>query len=574
MHTTTHGGFLTVAASSYSLTFQVDSPFVLLRDGAGTQLAELFALSSIHPLHGRDDTVGIGKWEVAEGDDEIVLTLRARSSAWEAKQYRFRCHPHRFTYEMEIVGTGQLAEVHLFGGYYSGRLRWGSGFFPSGRAFSEGFNPEPNSDEANFFAAAESALIDIPGVPLPGRQSWFFTPPPFCFAFRAGEQWLGMGVEAPPGANRFIEYRYHGARDSFHLTLNYEGHTAVSGVTRLPSIGFDFCRDPYDVVAAHVQALRAAGYVPTAEPAAPAPLWWLTPIFSGWGAQCHLAAQEKRPSPSFARQDLYEGFLALLQREGIEPGIVVIDDKWQATYGENAADEEKWPDLRRFVAEQHAHGRKVLLWLKLWDPEGLPADECISNAAGLPIAADPTNPAFVRRLQTAVGHMLSPHGYDADGFKIDFSARIPSGPGMRCYGDAWGLELMKSYLSAIYRAAKQAKPDALMMTHTPHPYLADVVDMIRLNDINSKQDVARAMRHRARIATIACPNAVIDTDNWPVKDKAAWRAYLPLQTELGVPSLYYATHVDSTGESLTAEDYQLIRDAWQRYRLTVQAAEA
>ncbi len=104
------------------------------------------------------------------------------------------------------------------------------------------------------------------------------------------------------------------------------------------------------------------------------------------------------------------------------------------------------------------------------------------------------------------------------------------------------------------------------MTHTPHPYLVDVVDMIRLNDINTGKNVNRAMTHRARIAAIACPHTVIDTDNWPITDKAAWRDYVQLQPDLGVPSLYYASHIDSTREPLNDDDYALIRAAWQQYR--------
>lgn len=571
MKLTNNNGVLTVVAQHYSLTFPVDRPFVVLQDTAGRRLAELFVLSSIHPLHTRDDTIAIEAWQVEESSDQIVLALRAASSAWEEKRYRFRCHPHRFTYEMEVTGEGRLAEVHLFGGYYSGGLRWGSGFFPSGQSFTQGFNPEPNADEVNFFSPAESSVIDMMGVPLPGKASWFFTPAPFCFAFQRGDQWLSLGVEAPAGANRFTEYRYHGHRNSFYLTLHYEGHTAVSGTYALPAIGFDFRTDPYDALSAHVQALRAAGYVSDDDNVATRPSWWLLPIFSGWGAQCHLASQEHGHAPGYARQELYEDFLALLQRQKIEPGIIVIDDKWQLTYGGNEVDREKWPDLPRFVARQHSAGRKVLLWLKLWDPEGISPDACITNAAGLPIAVDPTNPVFRRQLQSAVERMLAPQGYNADGFKLDFSARLPSGPGIRTHGNAWGLELMRVYLNIIYETAKAVKPDALIMAHTPHPYLADVVDMIRLNDINTLQDVLKAMRHRARIASIACPNAVIDTDNWPIPDKATWRDYLALQAELGVPSLYYASHVDSTGEPLEAEDYQLIRDTWKKYRAQAEA---
>jgi hypothetical protein len=211
----------------------------------------------------------------------------------------------------------------------------------------------------------------------------------------------------------------------------------------------------------------------------------------------------------------------------------------------------------------------VLLWLKAWDPQGLPPEECVTNARGLPLAVDPTNPAFEQRLRESVRRSLSPDGYGADGFKIDFTARIPSGPGICLYGDLWGLELMKKYLWILYEEAKLCRPDALVMAHTPHPYLADVLDMVRLNDITPDRDVCEAMSLRARVASIACPDAIIDTDNWPMEDRRSWRDYLRLQPDLGVPSLYYVSHIDKTREPLEPEDYQLIREVWARHRANV-----
>jgi hypothetical protein len=595
MLTITHNGVLTITAVRYSLTFAADRPFVLLQDPNGQPIAQLFLLSSVHPLHGRDDTTHIGPLSWTEADGEIVVSLTAGSAVWQEKIYRLRCRPDRFAYEMEVAGEGQLAEVHPFGGYYSGNLRWGSGYFRSGQFFRQGFNPEPNVSERHYFSAAEGSVIDLTGVPLPGRSNWFFTPPPFCFAFQTPDgNWLGVGVEAAAGENRFTEYHYAGQGHNFHLTLyedghsrlveggsfhlalQYEGHTRVRGRYQLPAIAFDFAATEYEALAAHVASLRAQHHVPAAAalpldasplPTTPIkPSWWRAPIFCGWGSQCHLATLEKGKPPDYARQSLYEQFLATLEGHQVYPGIVVLDDKWQKSYGGNEVDEAKWPDLAGFVARQHAAGRKVLLWLKAWDPEGIPAEECITNGAGLPIAVDPTHPAFRERFQATIRQLLSAGGYDADGFKVDFTARIPSGPGLRLYGELWGLELMKGYLGLIYQEAKRAKSDALVMVHTPHPYLADVLDMIRLNDMNRHKDISAAMKHRARIATLACPDALIDTDNWPITDRAIWRAYLPLQAELGVPSLYYSSHVDATGEPLELEDYQLIREVWAAYQ--------
>lgn len=554
-----------ISANHYSLTGLTDRPFVLLDDGQGNRLAELLVLSSIHPMHDRDDTTATSAWEAEETPGEIILSMTARSSCWEQKIYRFICKPDRFTYEIEVRGKGRLAEVTPFGGYCSGLLRWGSGFFWSGQGFKQGFNPEPNSDEINHFAPAESSAIDLMGVPLPAKGNWFFTPPPFCFAFEGADGWIGMGVETQPGENRFTEYGYHGRRGAFHLALSYEGHTTVDGSYRLPRIGFDFCGDEYDALRAHVRALKEEALIPN-EPPKIKPIWWFEPIFCGWGAQCSLASGEHGKAPGYSQQKNYETFVTALDLCGIWPGIVVIDDKWQKTYGTNEVDKAKWPDIRGFTREQHAHGVKVLLWLKAWDPEGLPADECITNASGVPIAFDPSNPVFEERLRESIRMMLSPEGYGADGFKIDFTARTPSGPGIRLHGDLWGLELMKRYLQIVHSEAKQVKPDALVITHTPHPYLSDVVDMVRLNDINPDKDVNQAMTLRAKVARIACPEAIIDTDNWPVPDRATWRKYLSIQADLGVPSLYYAGCFDAGKETFTAEDYRLIREVWSIHR--------
>ncbi len=560
-------GICQFVSETYCLTFLADRPFVNLESPRGDRLAELFALSSVHSLEGRDDTTQIGTWEIEEQPGVTTFLLRAQSSLWKAKRYRLRCFPHRFIYDMEIEGTGRLAEVNYFGGYYSGQPRWGSGFFWSGQNFLAGFNPEPNTAEINHFSPQTHTQIDLMGVPLPGRSDWFFTPPPFCFSMQWSEGWLSLGVETMPGQNRFTEYAYRGSPSAFHLLLSYEGHTSVSGTYQLPAIGFDFADEEYAALEKHVKAFSAIqppAQVSRGEKVTPK--WWHTPIFCGWGAQCYLASCEAGHAPDYARQDVYENLLQALEAKDVDPGIVVLDDKWQYTYGENRVDKNKWADLPGFIARQHARGRKVLLWLKAWDAEGLPVEECITNAAGTSIACDPSNPAYERRLRASVQHMISTQSCDADGFKIDFTARIPSGPGLNLHGDVWGLELMRLYLTILYSEAKRVKPDALIMTHTPHPYLEDVVDMIRLNDINVGRDINQSMTHRARVAAIACPNVSIDTDDWPMPGKAAWRTYMRLQPDLGVPSLYYSTHIDSTGEALEAEDYRLIRETWAKYR--------
>jgi hypothetical protein len=494
-----------------------------------------------------------------------MFSLNTQSSIWSEKEYRIYCFPNRIQYEIVLEGAGYLTDVNYFGGYSSSQLRWGSGFFWSGQNFDKGFNPEPNMQEKIYFSADGTSQIDLMGVPLPARGDWFFTPPPFCFVMEHEGSWLSFGIESERGENSYTQFVYHGTSGGFYLTLHFEGETSVKGRKVLPRIGIDFAIDPYEGLNAHVQSLYKQNIIPE-NTTSKQHTWWKQPIFCGWGEQCYLASQEDGHAPDYARQENYDKFLSILEENSIEPGIIVIDDKWQKTYGDNKVDCEKWPNIRAFIDRQHAKNRKVLLWLKAWESEGLPSEECITNASGKVVALDPTHPQCETRIRRAVQRMLSPDGYDADGFKIDFTARIPSGPNMHLYQDVWGLELMKLYLGIIYSESKNAKQDALIISHTPHPYLADVTDMIRLNDINTGQPVNPAMEHRAKVARIACPNLLIDTDNWPMPDKATWRKYIYIQPKLGVPSLYYASHIDASGEVFTNADYALIREVWKQWK--------
>ena len=89
----------------------------------------------------------------------------------------------------------------------------------------------------------------------------------------------------------------------------------------------------------------------------------------------------------------------------------------------------------------------------------------------------------------------------------------------------------------------------------------------RLNDmVAGAPSVVPQMRHRAEVARAACPELLIDTDDWPMPDKRSWRAFLDVKPDLGVPSLYFATHVADTAEELDADDYAAIEAAWGEWK--------
>jgi hypothetical protein len=269
-----------------------------------------------------------------------------------------------------------------------------------------------------------------------------------------------------------------------------------------------------------------------------------------------------------SRQDLYDQWLSRLEHHGIVPGTIVIDDRWQLTYGDMEPDPAKWPALREWIAARQARGQRVLLWWRAWSADGLPAEECVLDAGGRAVAADPSNPAYRLRVQRIMERLLGDLG--ADGFKIDFTQWFPSGSHLKSYGSTWGLALLHELLATMYDAAKRVKPDALMVTHTPHPAFGDVTDMVRLNDVleyDARGEPVPAvdqLRFRHAVAAHAMPGHLIDTDQWPMPGKADWLAYAEAQASLGVPALYYAERIDNSLEEITGADLELVARWWRR----------
>lgn len=545
--------------AAYCVELLDDRPAARITLPDGRVMAELFLLSSAHTQNGRDVSTAIPQWQVEKLADGYILRGETDSLIWQHKRVALAMKENRLTYSMTVEGQGAFTDVELLSGLYTGcNARHSNARFYSGFYGDSLFNCEPDGQEQYTVSPCERSLIDMTGVPIPGRDHWFFTPPPFCFVLRNGDTCMTLGVTTAPGKHSFVEYEYTGGRGQ-GLLLRYEGMTYVDGAYELPQVQMIFGQDEYALLGefSRLERLKA--------PAQKQFDWWTRPIFCGWGAQSALSQDYHRSAPALACQQFYEEFTTSLDEKGINPGTIVIDDKWQKSYGLNNEDTDKWPDMKGFIRQMHEKGRKVLLWLKAWDPEGVEPALCIRDWKGNPQAIDPQNPAYLAIFQKACRHMLSADGLDADGFKIDFTARIPTCAGCQRYGEHWGLELMRDYLSMVYDTAKAIKEDALIMCHCPHPYLADKLDMIRLNDVNIAKPVNPQMIHRAKVATAVLPDKLIDTDNWPMPNKQAWLDYERIQPELGVPSLYYLWHMDNSPENITDRDLDVVRACWKRW---------
>jgi hypothetical protein len=546
------------------MTLFENGVYSLALTGAGRRidlgsLVSLSLLAALDTTAGADETLAVLEPEV-RGE---TIVVERRSTLWERAWLELRCLESCIEVHTCVSGRGSLTAVRLLGGR-SVIAGAPLGRIHSGTTLTTLFSPNPEDGVPPLRATAEGAVTGVVGGGEPGRSRWIFTPAPLYFALGDG---LDIGVAAPVEELRFPEVVFEAEANGFSLAFDYEGHTEVDGEFRAPALILTpDVPDPYAGLRRHRDDLAARGVAPAAREREQA-AWWSEPIFCGWGAQCHLADRGGGAARDYASQQHYDAFLEQLEENGLVPGTIALDDKWQATYGRNEPDAAKWPDLAGWIAERHARGQHVLLWWKAWDPEGLPPELCVRNPDGEVLAFDPGNPAARETLRAVAAEMLSAEGLDADGLKVDFTARTPTGRTLVHAGGGWGIALLHELLAIVYRAAKQAKPDALVITHAPHPAFVDVTDMIRLNDVFGGQPLVAQMQFRADVVRASCPELPIEADDWRAPDKESWRAFLEVKAEIGVPSLYYATHLDATGEELDEDDYAAVQRAWTSARV-------
>lgn len=597
-----------ITSRAYTLGVALSRPRATLAAPDGELWTDLSLVASVDRVDRPDEASGPTAVTVEElPDGDVLVRVLSDSSAWATRMVVLRCTPSEVRAQVEVTTTdddARIADVTVFGGRAA--LPTGAaGTFRSGIRFPSVFVPTPTEPVQVVRPSSSRAQLGVVGDAEPGRLHGIFSPPPLVFAFgrpaiAAAEHgptdipvgdWLGVSVAAPVEQLGFTTVRYDALDGGFLLSLSYEGHTRVAaGGWSSPEFVLRPAGSPLTAIRDYRNDLAARGWAPDAEPAAD---WWFEPIFCGWGAQCALAVRMSHEgealatdnadgfvlpagaafAPDLARQPLYDRWLARLAERGIVPGTVVIDDRWQADYGTNTVDTEKWPDLRGWIADRHAAGQRVLLWFKAWDASGLPAELTVRDAFGRPVAVDPSNPAYVEALTAQVTRMLSPDGLDADGFKLDFTQRAPSGASLRSHADGvWGIAALHAIVRTLHEAAKTVKPDALVVTHTVHPSFSGVSDMIRLNDVLEKSvhgdpvPVADQMRYRHDVVSAALPGHPIDTDQWPMPSRDEWLAYARVQAELGVPALYYVESIDNSRETIGDEHLDEIAGLWRGYR--------
>jgi hypothetical protein len=453
------------------------------------------------------------------------------------------------------------------------------------------WNPSPSTDHRREpYPLPMTVTIDVTSTQETAAK---FSPPPYAVALEdeAGRRVL-VHVVAESGWHRWNRVVFAATAEGLSVSVAMEDSDAVEDASEHVALALHPGRSDESRHELLARAL-ASDYPSDAQVSRSGdmPRWWQAPIYCGWGDQVAFSLWAEGPGPerralAYCLQGLYERWIDRLDEVGVPLGTIIIDAGWSPT-GVWVPEATRWPDLKGFIARQHDRGRRVLLWVGTWLWDGLPDEHCIF-ADDVKLVADPTHPNYCQALKQWINDLLSPRGLDADGFKIDQLAYVPSrhrprggprfgwtddNPATRRlgqHGPGAGIELLHRYQQMIFRAAKAAKPDALITSSTVHPYFADTFDMVRLHDTGPVTgDPVAAMQIRADLARSALPGKPIDADDWIFDDYDAWLSYTLGSHRLGVPCLFYSERfvqsMDTTPVTrrIPRSDLRLIGQSWR-----------
>lgn len=508
--------------------------------------------------HGERTPAAIEK--ISDGE----FLWKGTSDLWN-KEYRLSCDREGFTYSVTLKGKGRVGKVD----YFSAHLE-DSDYTCSDYNFCEYFIPCGGTDPA---------FRNIMPAALPYRSFFeLLIPPPYCFSFRTEglDGRFGLGMCAKDGEYNFFHFDYNlgfnTRRRGFYLSTALDGHTAVDGEFTLPVIRAFFGDDDLDIVRKYSAYHFDTGLCRKNE-RKDIPRWWRGPIVCGWNEQ-EMLITDGCSQAGMARQDAYMKIADMIKDHNIRPTMLIIDDKWQKTYGDCLPDPERWPDMRAFTDEMHSRGIHTILWFRLWGGEGLPEDEVMTGegipyrsfSLNYPPYADPTNEKYRAHLKKILHYLLSDEEgcMNCDGFKLDYSLIMPYGKSAKSAGGKYGAQMTKELYNLIYSTAKEIKPDALINASPCHPYFDEVCDQARLHDYSwDLRNETETMGLRAKLFEAAMPGVLIDTDSVNFANHDDAMRFYRNMPKIGIPDIYRFS--DDPAVTFTDEDWVEIEAMMNAY---------
>lgn len=508
----------------------------------------------------RIESRGVERWQVT-----------ADSSLWSERKFIWMFLDDHIEFQQSASGAKPVERCYFFSNGIS--ERWANGTSPGVFAnstiyASRYFSPAPNHADQYDFTVAMPQSVGVAAEKSedfaayhPELMTGLFAPPPLFLAFEMSGFWAGIGIGDKPGSYLFNALEYSGSKYAgASFWVNYAGYRSAAHGFASPVIAIHFGDSEYDSLSKYVAWIDQKGFGTQKRFSNAA--WHYKPIFCGWAEQTREASVRKIEAHDLATQADYERWLDVLEGRGLPIGTIIIDDKWQKQYGTFEVDERKWPDMKGFVARQHAKGRRVLLWVPAFHREGLPESLCVKDG-NYTVAGDVSNPEYEQFLRGKIRHLVA--DLDVDGFKEDWIGGVSRSASLQQHSPLFGIEFVRRFQFILYDEAHKWKPDALVETQTPNPLFRESSDVLRLNDVwYGARNVAEMMKRRARISRIA-GWSLVDCDNASSTNLEEWWNYMLEQPSIGIPALYFVYRTESTMEEVPDSKWSELREIWTAY---------
>lgn len=557
-----------------------------------------------------DTTESVDHSDRYMGHEQTVdgLTVTYASLNWESKTIRISSDEGRLRFGYHVVGFGRITATRYFKGLLSApellnsRIRHlndkkqpaydelrVAGASP---VWHRIWTPEFTASAIWTSNANEPARVSCSGDLDYRGGNFQSSPPPFVVC-----AWSGLGravafaVRAVHGEHHFSEFGYDGGQH-FGITVQSWGTRASAGAWTSAQVEIWNVADEWEAIRSY-----CATYPNRVPSRGERPTWWSGPIFDGWGQQCYVAdifhvrtaaeVDRTRAAYEASTQANYELWVDHIIGAGLRPAIVTVGARWASTGGLKEMDLGRWPDPAGFVRRMRDRGVRPILWWDPFEPSGFDDGDCVrwhggdwadGNQAidgrttkfgldsGAKIAPDYTLPRVRNFVRQRLAALFGTSGTGFAGVKLDHLAAVPALPGLAfppASAELAGLEYLHYVIKFLSSELRRLDPMALIIGEASHPYVSGFFDMITIGDLYTPtRDVRQEANRRAGVLSAAAPQALIEMNGWPLADIAELDRYAPLQRERGVPALYYATHLDTTGEGIGDNRLAQLGQVW------------
>lgn len=516
---------MTMTIEKKSYIFTLENDFCRLLSPEGKQLTA-FPLSARLSL--AEGAMCEGRGEPVLKDDRLVLEYTALPDSIESAELYFEFYDEKIICAFQARAKEDLA-VESFEYFRKGNRA----LFVNDNTFN--FSPAPRS--------ASGHGTTLYKRPCDCSGDGYFAPPPHLMIMgnKAGK--ISYSLLDLPRSRQFKFSDKYGV-----LAEVAGGNIAVlAGESySAPRLMLTFPKDEWEALETYYAALPLPR---TAIENKNLPSWWKRFVVDTYGDQIaelqyNAFTADDWASPEFNTAWLYSWLESSEKRLGTLDFTVLIDAFWQYEWNlDPIPDQNRFPDLRKFIDHCHSRGHKVLLWIV-----PLATDKKVNPATGEPSLMEKFNVKkadgtldctadgicdyfneYCRLLFSSEKDCL-----DADGVKVDgpFLFTDPAGGKYAHHERGIGCFELLNFYKLFTSSAQKFKPDVLINTSTANPFFEENVHICRLGD----QSVRAEREARARICSIVSPNMPIDSDG--VMDSDFIKEDYLAATIYSVPYLY------------------------------------